>query len=472
MSWDQVQALLLRPAKADSVAHFVLRVMPGKGGRALKELRAALAADAPVTLGPDAPAGRLHCTVGFTYRGLQMLALPTAYQGLFARLAPAFAQGAPLRAARLGDSGFSAPARWNDGFALDAAHVLITVHGAGRQLDALVAAWTARWPVPVRGEEPALSCIEVLRGDRLGAPQGQSGEWVHFGFRDGLTDHRVAGVESRRSRHSKGALPEPVEHAAGEFLLGHVNDSGFNDFCLPLAPAEVRRFFHDSSFGALRPMSQDVHSFAETVKALQQQAEASLGTAVSLDWIKAKLCGRWPTGEVIRPGQSEPEPNELQLDFEADPDGTGCPWFAHVRRMDARGHAGTRPRRRSLLRRGMPYGPANWKGEQDAKQRGLLGFFFCASLEDQFEQLLGQWANGNPPGAPFGSQSCDPLTGQHEGPEAGLSLPLAGGRSVRLSGFQPWTRTLGTLYSWHPSGTALERLWEQDYLPPKEGPWL
>ena len=475
MSWEHVQALLLRPARADSVAHFVLRVAPGQGGQALKELQGALDKDAPLALGADVAADRLHCTLGFTYRGLEMLGLPPAYLRVFSRLSPAFSQGAPLRAARLGDSGPSAPARWSEGFALDNAHVLISLHGSARQLQDLKEKWTRRWPAPSPGrKEPAMTCMEILRGDRLGAPKGQTGQWVHFGFRDGLTDHHIVGFKRPPStKEPRSPLPEPVEHAAGEFLLGHVNNSGFNDFCLPLAPQEVRKFFHDSSFGALRPMRQDVNSFQQGVVALQRQAEAVLGTALSADWVKAKLCGRWPGGEALRPGQGEPKRDDMLLEFEKDADGAGCPWFSHVRRMDARGHAGSEPRQRSLLRRGMPFGPANWEGRADGQERGLLGFFFCASLEDQFEQLLGQWANANTRGAPIGNQVCDPLAGQHEGSGAEIELPLGGGCAVRLSGFKPWTRTLGTLYSWHPSAHAIDRLLREDYLPAKEGgPWL
>ena len=47
--------------------------------------------------------------------------------------------------------------------------------------------------------------------------------------------------------------------------------------------------------------------------------------------------------------------------------------------------------KRPLIRRGMPYGP-KFDQEPDAP-RGLLGLFFCASLEDQFEHLLIEWGS-------------------------------------------------------------------------------
>ena len=107
VNWDDVQTLVLRPAREESVAHLVLRVAPGKGGDALKQLACARD-ELPLTCGTGPAADGLHCTIGFTYRGLESLCVPPAYLRIFARLAPAFFQSAPLRSAQLGDNGVSA----------------------------------------------------------------------------------------------------------------------------------------------------------------------------------------------------------------------------------------------------------------------------------------------------------------------------------------------------------------------------
>jgi len=213
------------------------------------------------------------------------------------------------------------------------------------------------------------------------------------------------------------------------------------------------------------------------VRRWHKQATAAQGNGgVTTDWVRAKLCGRWPNGKVLRPGQLAPAKcDDFAIDFAGDDQGVGCPWAAHVRRMNSRGNpAGdAHQRERPLVRRGTPFGAAMWRDPNPDLERGLLGLFFCASLEDQFEHLLGHWANRRPLGAPDLSQAKDPLMGQHEDAEAALLLPQAAGAPLALKGFSPWTQTLGTLYAWHPSGLVLQRILDQDYLQPAdEEPWF
>lgn len=511
MSWEDVQSILLRNAHAPAVRHLIFRVAPrawakddtleerqrrarsqrgtpGRGGEALEQLKRLLGSTYP-TFGDKAVNG-LHCTLGFTYDGLEALGMPAKYLQLFARLAPAFRAGATARAAQLGDTAASAPSGWECGFRRGNAHILLTLHGTVADIEAQMRDWERMEEELARERNadegsPLILVSDELLGQRLGAPRGQSGEWVHFGYRDGLVEHRIAGVESLTNR--KPDVVKVVPHAPGEFLLGHRNDVGANRFHLPLAPDHVRQFFHNSSFGVLRKIEQDVHRFEQTVTRWLQDARAEVNPENSDDkirraYVKAKLCGRWPTGEAIRPGQDQappgrhpedPEdPEDFFIDFAADKDATGCPWFSHVRRMDARGHAGPTQRPRSLLRRGMPYGPPNWEGNPDPHSRGLLGLFFCASLEDQFELLVGQWSNGSPPGRPATDAASDPLAGHHADPRAAAVVPLPGGRELLLTGFSGWTRTRGTVYTWHPRRDALERILVQEYGDKDDEPWL
>jgi hypothetical protein len=471
MSWEQVQALLLRPSHASAVVHLVLRVTPGRGGEALQVLKT-MRLDAPLTLGDAKPAAGIHCTWGFTYRGLEALGMPDAYLRIFSRLAPAFKQGAPARAAQLGDTGPSASSLWHPAFGQEDAHVVVTLHGDGAAVDGIAKRWSF-WHLP----GAALVRVGTFRGDRLDAPAGEKGQWVHFGVRDALVDHHIVGVQRALQ---PAAETEMVPHAPGEFLLGHRNDRGANPFNLPIAPDEVRDFFHDSSFGVLRPMAQDVAAFEAAVKAWVVQARAQVGPAVSADWVKAKLSGRWPNGQAVRPGQLAPvagnPPAAYKLDFAQDAEGTGCPWSSHVRRMDARGHAGAPQRPHALLRRGVPFGAAPWSkvpvGTPAAAGQGMLGLFFCGSLEEQFELLLGQWANGSPPARPATDAATDPIAGQHTDPAAAAIVPLPAGGELALKGFGAWTRTLGTAYTWHPTGEAIARILAEKYVKEDDDPWL
>jgi hypothetical protein len=494
MSLGDVQTLVLRAPRGEAVAHLMFQVQRGEGGEALRLLARLLdvplgpsfAAHAhagdeprrPLACGPDAPgADRVQCTLGFTWRGLQALNVPRAYLRLFARLAPAYAQGAPLRGAQLGDSGAGAPSHWEDGFGLHQAHVLLTLHGPEQAVnadgDALVAMAAGKGSATQPDWSRALRCVGQWRGRRLGAPRGQQGEWVHFGYRDGLTDHLVEGVPP--VPRAPG-LPAAKVHRAGEFLLGHANDSGFNVFGLAQAPAQVRSFFQDGSFGVLRPMRQDVDAFEAAVQRWRTEVWAAQGFDPGVAGIKAKLCGRWPSGEALRPNSTAPVAGDFDVDFSNDQAGTGCPWAAHVRRMRSGGIDGgdAHQRDRPLLRRGMPFGEAAWTGRRTGDPRGMLGLFFCASLEDQFEHLLGQWANRRPLGAPDDSTSKDPLVGAHDDARAAMLLPRAGGQPpLVLTGFAAWTQALGTAYTWHPTADALQRILRQDYVEPDTGgPWM
>lgn len=457
MPLNDVQSLVLRKAPPDSVAHLMMRV-DKEGGAALSQLKWFLDRQ-PLSIGADDTAA-MRCTLGFSYRGLEALCVPQEYLRVFTRLAPAFAQGAPLRGAQLGDNGASSAADWLDEFRLDNAHVLLTLHGPAAKVDAAVQRATRKW-----NQGTGLCIVKALRGYRLGHPAGHEGEWVHFGYRDGESDHHVTGVPNPSGRS--------VEHAPGEFLLGYPNDSGFNPFFMSVAPKEVRNFFADSSFGVLRAMRQEVALFERAVQAWQQLAINQGVAGATVEWVKAKLCGRWPSGERVAPGQLAPKPGDIDLDFSKDLGGTGCPWSAHVRRMNPQLQGDAHQRNRPLIRRGTPFGLKNWNGNDDGLERGLYGLFFCSSLEDQFEHLLGQWANRIPLGSPDDSTANDPIGGQHEFNDGVMKIPQPGGSVLTFTGFKPWTQTLGTLYAWHPSGPSLARILVQKYVKPEdEGPWL
>jgi hypothetical protein len=124
-------------------------------------------------------------------------------------------------------------------------------------------------------------------------------------------------------------------------------------------------------------------------------------------------------------------------------------------------------RRRPILRRGMPYGPLyDPKGGADNKKpRGLLGLFFCASLEHQFEHLVGQWANDTPMGPNNRGNARDPLIGQNDPARHVYDIPLSDTATLALRGLEPFVTTKGTLYAFFPSLSAIKRLTD----PPPDG---
>ncbi len=440
------QRLVVRQPHAACVRHLIVQ-FPLSG--AAKHFVNELAREHAPALAGDAGAGAVELAIGLSFQGLRALNLPLPYQAALARLAPAFAQGAPLRAAEfLGDTGPSAATAWEPGFGLLQAHAVITLHASTEP-----ALQRAAGAIEDLARSADVAIVGQQFGARLGHPDGKEGEWVHFGYRDGLTRVQVKGYTSDT------AAPA---HATGELLLGHANDASFNPWALPLSPARMRQFFNNGSFGVLRKMQQDEPLFR------QRLGEWARQLGKDEDFVRAKLCGRWPdgrlfdaTGQVSDPAAAPPGDN---FNFNADPDGLGCPFGAHIRRMNPRGQGVVHERGRPLVRRGMPYGPAYSDATAGAR-RGLLGLFFCASLEEQFEHVLGQWADRNPIGPHNPGQAKDPFAATHDDPQAAFAVPLGKDQPpALLRSFAPFVTTRGTVYLFYPAQAAWGMLCSgQDY---------
>lgn len=450
-----IQKLVVSGYKTDRCRYLVLTVQQPAAVR--RFLRALLdggwvvsAAGPQAHQLPPTPPPPCPVSIGLSFAGLQQLGLPTAYQRILQDHAPAFTQGAPRRAAhRLADTGPSAAESWEAPFQPQAAHIFLALHADGKdtlqqchdRLQALSGdAFTPQgWHTPLDGKHLA---------------HHTQARRVHFGFLDGITNPLIDGIHPRRPPPDGQRVP-PRYHAPGEFLLGHPNDDGYNRWLLAAEPAPVRQFFAHGSFCAFRKMAQDEGAFQQFVNrsasALQRSAE----------YVRAKLLGRWDDGQVVSASAPDSPPGNTprsnaglnDFDFRQDPHGLGCPFGAHIRRMNPRSDPVVPLRKRPLLRRGIPYGRA-FTDATAQEERGLLGLFFCASLEDQFEHLLAEWGNKNPFGTAIRGDAKDPIVGNHEG--HGGSFDIPGGPTV--TGFTPFVTTRGTLYTLFPSLPALAML--------------
>ena len=401
--------------------------------------------------------------IGFTYRGLEALDLPTPYLRVFQEKAGAYAEGAYLRAAKqLADTGPNAAQCWDACFRPDCAHALLSMYAdEGSELSACTQ--TLRM---LPGADGWDGWERPLDGRQLG---GKNDRRVHFGFRDGISNPAVQGFGARKAA---AGMHAPKAHAAGEFLLGYPNDEGFNPWLLTnpgpmlnpwlLPSAHVHPgFFRNATFAALRKIEQDEKRFNDFVLDWATRLSANQADIDAMQaYVRAKLLGRWDDGRVVKPPSLPAAAAQVanrglnDFDFSDDPKGEGCPFGAHIRRMNPRADPVVPFRKRPLMRRGMPYGPAyNDDTREDA--RGLLGLFFCASLEDQFEHLLGQWADMNPLGPFNRGKAKDPLIGSHDSPRAAFDIPMPGEALRRLDGFTPFVTTRGTLYAFYPSLRAL-----------------
>lgn len=400
----------------------------------------------------------VQISLGFSRRGLEHVHVPEHVLTCFALKSPAFSAGAALRASsHLACSGRNAPGHWDPAFGYNTLDAVLSLHATDRQ--SLV---DACWHIGLLAKTTQVEIADMVSGKRL--PKGPEGEapnpnaqWVHFGYRDGLSRVAIKGwTEPDRLKPFK---PTSV-HEPGEFLLGHAQDSGANPWIAGpgsrVWPDELRSFFRDGSFGVLHQIEQDVPAFEAFVK---RGASAS---GIKPRDFKAKLCGRYPDGRPLaEPQTAGPEDD---FDYSQDAHGYGCPFGAHIRRMNPRSDALSHAARtRPLLRRGMPYGPAWRNGEAQGVERGLMAQFFCASIEDQFEHLVGQWADRVPMGSQDGGGARDPLIGAHELADGAFEIPKPNTRRpIRVDGLSPFTRTAGVAYLFYPSLSTLQGIARQD----------
>jgi hypothetical protein len=405
----------------------------------------------------------VQISLGFSRRGLEHAFVPSYILALFAMKAPAFMAGAALRASsQLGARGSDAPASWDDTFGFMTLDAVLSIHAnETKDFEAKVCELK-----DAAKEHGVLVSEDLPVGRRLPVPPGvaeplwqakqardSKAQWAHFGYRDGLAR---MGIEGWTENETLAACKPSSKHPAGEFLLGQPQHGGANPWIAGpgnrVWPEEIRLFFANGSFGVLHQVEQHVEEFECFVIDKAQLLR------ITPNDLKAKLCGRDPNGLPLaaftfaRP--------EADFDYENDRDGYACPFGSHVRRMNPRSdslaHSG---RQRPLLRRGMPYG-RSWDGKPYViEPRGLLGHFFCASIEDQFEHLIGQWADRVPLGSEDTGHARDPLIGAHECDDGAFVIESnrqLGLEPQRLDGLRPFTRTRGTAYLFYPSLHTLE----------------
>lgn len=415
-------------------------------------------------------------SLGITFAGLQKLETDERLLDVLRAKAAAFAQGAWHRAAsKLGDVDGSAPDNWEDGFKPDASHLLLVLHANTKE--ALVKA--EAFLKQMAGDEAFVK--EWARHEAAHLTTDPKKRTVHFGMRDGLSNPKILAEPP-----GPGEKPDPIHnhHRLGEFVLGYDNNDGvISPWRLAAERPEPSRvpaaeqsraladFFKNGSFAAFRKMAQDEPRFRKFVQDQAKTLQGNYDEAQAAAFIRAKLLGRWDDGHLVQPGATmarlasavagEP-PADGSFDFANDPVGLGCPFGSHIRRMNPRDDTVVPFRRRPILRRGMPYGPLyDPKGGADnGEPRGLLGLFFCASLEDQFEHLVGQWANDTPMGPNNRGNARDPLIGLNDTARHVYDIPLSDTAALALRGLTPFVTTKGTLYAFFPSLSAIKQLAE------------
>jgi len=437
---DDVQGIVVRGYTMPNARHLLLRVDSPRGARkALGSLVDGNPHRQQVTTGTpwlEKPDCCLNLSI--TAAGLQALDLPAESLASFPE---EFTAGAVARADRVGDVGPSAPARWLPVFRDPGLHVVLSLFG--QSLQAVDGATDDVLAAVTPGLAELCRLDAALLGERVD----------HFGYVDGISQPTIEQCPPSGPPDRMPVTP------TGEFLLGH--PSQFQDFSHTVpAPAALG---HNGSFAAFRMLAQDVDAFRELL-ALQ-----SGRTGMSQELIAAKLCGRWRNGTplVLSPDTDQPDPplaREELNDFDYvgpfdDERGERCPVGAHIRRMHPRGSrvAGGGGHKHRIVRRGLTYGPPyDPSRPRDGHDRGLLGLFIGASLRDQFEFLMQQWANDGLFAAGLG-RSKDPLVGAQDGSAGTFPVPGPAGRTV-LTDLPRLVTTRGGAYCFVPSVTGIRYL--------------
>jgi deferrochelatase/peroxidase EfeB len=261
---------------------------------------------------------------------------------------------------------------------------------------------------------------------------------LHFGYRDGITDPDIHWDET-------SALPAGKVDFR-QFVLGYANEEYESD----PQKGPWRDFARDGSFACMTWIRQDVPKF-NRFSGDNRAKVATFRPHDAEDWLAAKLVGRWRNGAPLAkyphaqpPGWKPEDDDDTKITYDDDPVGLRCPLTAHIRVVNPRDqklrtiaqprHPGP-PR---LLRRGFTYGEPLAIGDVDDKDRGIVGFFFCAGIEAQFYKIL-RWIQRTDFSDIFYdtgiSEAQDALVGSRlgEDPKTEISIPLENMPPLTLS---------------------------------------
>jgi deferrochelatase/peroxidase EfeB len=407
-------------------------------------------ADAPLRK-PD------YClNVGITWPGLVALEITDRVPGLSFKSFGAFVAGAAERAALVGDTGASGPQHWIGAFGTGSDHVLVTLHAISPEA---MTTYSDRLAV-LFAEGDAL--WEIWRQDGMALTEMQDGKpvftsKVHFGYTDGISMTTIRGGPERY----------PPDHQQPcEPWLFVLRDEAENYFV-----PEPRELGLHGSFAVFKMIETDVVGFEHFLQAHKATIDPEL--------LAAKICGRWRNGVPLAlspdtdspPGGIPPEQlnnfEYVNADGSGDPKGLHCPVGAHMRRINPRGqpvagqgHPGGSNNTHRLIRRGLPYGPVYDPTQPyDGIERGLLGYFINASIENQYEFVLRQWVNDSAfAGAVrLHPQAKDPLIGTQDPTASIFVMPQAhGAPPITITGFSSFTTTKAAAYCFLPSITAVK----------------
>ena len=465
-----IQGLVLRGYRSMHAARFLLLEITDE--RRAREYLQALADR--LNLARDSPQ-RCAFQVAFTAPGLARLGIPERILCTFSR---EFLEGMhdDVRAETLGDRGDNDPGTWEWGQRAEPIHAMLMVYAHDEPL--LEARLTE--------ERSALhGAFRILHEKETCQLAGQK---EHFGWRDGLSLPKIAGVPERPRKKEAESWTTAIP--AGEFVLGYRNDYGaFTDSPtvehvddpedqLPVVFDGSRRDLgRNGTYLVHRELRQDVRAFWDYLEAHSREAgDDPAERAIALG---AKMVGRWPGGAPLAtsPAADRPEhATDNKFSYADDVVGLHCPPGAHIRRanprdvltLEERGASASvqMVRKHQMLRRGRSFGrPIAGSMEPrdilaapaDDEPRGLHFICLVGDISRQFEFVQRSWIHSANFDAMF--KDGDPISAArrppgHENANDEFTCPAVPVRR-KYKQMPQFTRLVGGAYFFLPGVAAL-----------------
>lgn len=418
--------------------------------------------------------------IAFTWEGLTALGIPAEAQGF----RPEFVQGmnTDYRARLLGDLGESSTENWSwGGSNNDIIHLVVMVYAADNK----------ELGKKLREVEPGLneggmSILSRLQGEDHPTHR------EHFGFRDGLSQPVIEGLNKQGSRGNP-MVP------AGEFILGYKN--AYEEFPeSPLVPEGTDKekilprsrrtkgmndLGKNGSYMVFRQLRQDVKRFWDFLEEAVKKENPSAGSEEAIQ-LAAKMVGRWPGGcpVTLSPDRDNPlYANENDFRYQPDDkEGFQCPAGAHIRRSNPRDSILMKPensmrisKRHRILRRGRIFGPPLvddldptklMKAKHDGAVRGLQFICFNANISRQFEFIQHTWTDNTKFQGMY--DDPDPILGikdsRNKSHTHDFTIPAKPLRR-KVQGLQRHVHVMGGAYFFMPGFRALQYLANLDNDP-------
>ncbi len=413
--------------------------------------------------------------VAFSADGLKALGLPKKILDTFSR---EFLEGMddPYRSFLLGDEKESHPENWHwGGPTAPRVHILLMLYDQNDGTLELL----YNSQVDNADFKAGIAILYVKETTVL-----EDGK-EHFGFRDGITQPDMQGLDKADNLESfrkekKVREGEDEKIRAGEFVLGYKNEYGsFAQSPEVLSADDPKNILpvlgegntgkkdlgKNGTYLVYREIEQDVPKFWQYL--MDNAAVTGDNITAAAILLGAKMVGRWPNGTPIVLKQEEVNDIDLKTKFnyfDEDIHGEKCPIGSHIRRTNPRDQLLDKKkdtsieviRKHQLIRRGRAFGaplvasmqPGDiMKAAADGQKRGLHFICLNASISRQFEFIQSIWIKSSKFGGLY--NDADPLLGGRSDVNNEFTCPMKPVRE-KYKNIPSFTTVVGGAYFFLP----------------------